>query len=303
MMNDFLLSGDSEKEEKERRIGILMSILVHLLLLLVCLLPFFQYQYPPEEKGGILVAFGNTTEETAQDANPEEEEVQLADRTEAAPPEQSQPEETQPEETTDSPSEPTPPTSATEVTTDITQEESPVQVDEEKAREKREAELKAERERAEARKRAEVERARAEEAERQKKAYEASKAGFNDLFSKGSSSDAEAGEQGNPDGDPSSENVDRLLSGDGTIGGSLGSREVTYIPNVTDDSQQEGKVVIRVCVNADGSVSEASFTQAGSTTNNPTLINKAISGARQYKFNAADIDVQYGTITFDFKLR
>jgi outer membrane biosynthesis protein TonB len=96
--------------------------------------------------------------------------------------------------------------------------------------------------------------------------------------------------------------------GDGTgtgasIGGGLGGRAVERRGGINDNSQKKGKVVINVCVDRNGSVLSADYTQIGSTTSDSELKNKAIQAAKGYKFAASTVDKQCGTITFNFQLK
>ncbi|MBL7827748.1 MAG: energy transducer TonB [Saprospiraceae bacterium] len=96
--------------------------------------------------------------------------------------------------------------------------------------------------------------------------------------------------------------------GDGTgtgasIGGGLGGRKVVTRGRINDDSQKEGKVVIAVCVDADGKVVSAEYKLAGSTTSDSELKSKALTAARGYKFAASASSQECGTITFNFKLQ
>lgn len=96
--------------------------------------------------------------------------------------------------------------------------------------------------------------------------------------------------------------------GDGTgngpsIGGGLGGRAVVRRGPINDDSQKSGKVVIEVCVDRNGNVTSASYTQRGSTTTDSTLKSKAEQAAKGYRFASSSVDNQCGTITFDFKLK
>ncbi len=104
-------------------------------------------------------------------------------------------------------------------------------------------------------------------------------------------------------GDPNSKNLEGITTGTGSVGGSLGNRNVLSAPRITDNSALEGTVVIAVCVDANGSVVSADFTQKGSTTSNSTLVNLAVSNARKWKFSTGDVDMQCGTMTYRFKVQ
>ncbi|MBK9489496.1 MAG: hypothetical protein IPO07_12450 [Haliscomenobacter sp.] len=61
--------------------------------------------------------------------------------------------------------------------------------------------------------------------------------------------------------------------------------------------------MIAVCVDSNGSVVSADFTQKGSTTSNNTLVNLAVNNAKKWKFSTGDVDRQCGTVTYRFKLQ
>ncbi len=111
------------------------------------------------------------------------------------------------------------------------------------------------------------------------------------------------GNQGDPNGDPNAKNLEGITTGTGSVGGSLGNRNVVSAPRISDNSSLEGTVVIRVCVDASGSVVSADFTQGGSTTSNSTLVNLAINNAKKWKFSAGEVDSQCGTVTYRFKVQ
>lgn len=88
-----------------------------------------------------------------------------------------------------------------------------------------------------------------------------------------------------------------------SIGGGLGGRAVRQRGAINDNSQKQGKVVIEVCVDSDGNVISADYTQRGSTTSDSELRNKALAAARGYKFAASGSAKECGTITFNFQLK
>jgi outer membrane biosynthesis protein TonB len=110
------------------------------------------------------------------------------------------------------------------------------------------------------------------------------------------------GNQGRPDGDPDSKVLDGIGHGPGTVNG-FGGRGVRSAPKLQENSQKAGKVVLDVCVDADGSVVSAKFKAVGSTTTEDDLIDAAIRNARQYKFAAGGADKQCGTISYNFIVR
>ncbi len=95
-------------------------------------------------------------------------------------------------------------------------------------------------------------------------------------------------------------------SGTGTgvsIGGGLSGRRVIGRPKMTDNSQKQGKVNVEICVNSNGDVIRADYTQGGSTTNDSELRAKAIAWAKQHKFATSNNDQECGTILFNFQLQ
>ncbi|MBT8219542.1 MAG: hypothetical protein KJP00_06950, partial [Bacteroidia bacterium] len=110
------------------------------------------------------------------------------------------------------------------------------------------------------------------------------------------------GNQGNTDGDPDSDKLSGISSGSGTIGGGLENRGGAG-PKIEDQSQEQGKVVIKICIDSSGRVVSANYTQGGSTTTNRTLINLAIANAKKYRFDSSSLDRQCGTIAYNFKVQ
>ena len=111
------------------------------------------------------------------------------------------------------------------------------------------------------------------------------------------------GNQGKPDGDPNSDNLDKGFGrGPGTVNG-FGGRNVQSAPKLQENSQKSGKVVLTVCVNADGRVTSADFKPVGSTTTDQELIDAAIRNSRQYKFAPGSAEKQCGTITYNFRVQ
>ena len=75
-------------------------------------------------------------------------------------------------------------------------------------------------------------------------------------------------------------------------------------PRPAYNEEAQGTVVIRIGVDARGNVISAEYHPAGSTTNNPTLVAEARKAAMGAKFSEKpDSDIQFGTITYIFRLR
>ncbi len=131
---------------------------------------------------------------------------------------------------------------------------------------------------------------------------------YSGLFGKGSASGNGSGNN-NPDGVkgdngglPDGKALDGLSKGTGRVGGGLNGRGIVFTPTFSDKSQRTGRVALIICVNQDGKVTGADFTQKGSTTSDSYLIDLARKTALQYRFAKSDIDSQCGTVTIDFKV-
>jgi hypothetical protein len=169
---------------------------------------------------------------------------------------------------------------------------------------------------------------RADEAENAKKAeadaYNKKKSGFGDLYNKpgaggsgkGSGNSGKPGNGGDPNGDPNSSNLEGSGGsgggkggGNGTgvgtdVGGGISNRGKLGSSAVPKSYNENGDVVVNVCLNADGSVDASSVkvVNKGTTTTSITLRNLATNNARSYRFNKGD-DNQCGTITYHFRVK
>jgi outer membrane biosynthesis protein TonB len=298
-------------EQKHKRRGATISVIVHILLILLALLPLLTFPDPPPGQEGILVNLGlpdvgegdeNAAPAEAVEADePEPEEAQPETQTEEV-------EEDQPEEEP-AKSEPEPVETKEVVTSEDPDE---IALKKEKERKKKEADAKreAERKAEEAKAKAEAERKAKEakaKAEAERKAKEASdlKNELSGLFGDGDGkgNTGTAGNQGDPDGDPSSDKLEGISTGSGQVGGGLSNRGVVKIPKPRDSSQKAGKVVMKVCINQSGKVISAEFTQRGSTIADQGLIKKARASAMGSKFEPGDEEKLCGTITYTFKVQ
>jgi len=88
----------------------------------------------------------------------------------------------------------------------------------------------------------------------------------------------------------------------GQVGGALGSRGGQG-PKVNDSSQATGVVVVKICVDENGKVISAKYTQSGSNTTDAQLRKLAESNAKKWTFEKGNIDKQCGTITYEFKVK
>lgn len=78
-------------------------------------------------------------------------------------------------------------------------------------------------------------------------------------------------------------------------------RTLVQPPVVRGQNPKSGTVVIKMCIDLDGNVKTAKFTQRGSTTFDKRLRNMAIEAAKQAKFSKGLDTEECGTITFKFK--
>ncbi|MEL6721568.1 MAG: hypothetical protein AAFP82_22920, partial [Bacteroidota bacterium] len=154
---------------------------------------------------------------------------------------------------------------------------------------------------------AERQKREAEEAERQRKEAErnATKSRIGDLFSNGGGkgNTGKTGNQGDPNGDPNASKLEGISTGTGQVGGGLGGRGGSG-PRLSDSSQKVGNVVVYVCVDANGKVVSAEYTQKGSygsAASDSAIRRKAIANAKNWKFKSGSVDKQCGTISYRFK--
>ena len=290
---DISVNSNNNKFKQRAR---LISAITHVVFLILLLIPFLTLPDPPPGQEGITVNLGvpefDEVEEPAPSAantDPEPEPVVEEKQVEKVNPEPPKPE-TQPVK------EP-----------EVIEAEDPAQIAlKKKQEEARQERLRQEREE-QARKEAEAEARRQAEEDRKRQEAEAAanKEKFSDLF-KNSSGDGTGDKQsgGDPDGKPNTGNLDdKLSTGSGTVGGELTGRgRPTSSPKVTDNSQKEGTVVIKVCVDAGGNVISSRYTQGGSTTGDAALKRLAESNAMKWKFPKGT-QTDCGTITYAFKVK
>lgn len=95
------------------------------------------------------------------------------------------------------------------------------------------------------------------------------------------------------------------LTNDGLGGWNLTGRRLIKSPDINDQSQEVGTVVVRIKVDKLGKIIAADFQSTGSTTTSTTLRQKAITAAKTAAFNAITEgpEVQVGTMTFAFRLK
>jgi outer membrane biosynthesis protein TonB len=118
------------------------------------------------------------------------------------------------------------------------------------------------------------------------------------------------GNMGDPSGSKSSNYIGQNTGlgnngpGKGLIGSGLKGRKLDNIPKIVDNSNKEGKIIIKVQVDAQGKVINSTFQAQGSTLTDSDLINKCIQTAKKAKFTAnEERETDYGTLVFKFSVR
>ena len=147
------------------------------------------------------------------------------------------------------------------------------------------------------------EKRKAEEAEEAEKKEKVSY--FKSLFNKSkniadSQKTESAGESPNTS---DSDGKSSVSKGNSNIEGDIGNRQVLQTPSINDNSQKQGRVVVKICVDSSGKVITAKYTQVGSTTADSYLIGLAEKGALEYRFSTSDSDRECGRVIIDFRLR
>ncbi|MEP7321667.1 MAG: hypothetical protein ABI761_07095 [Saprospiraceae bacterium] len=299
----------TENERRDQKVAFWTSSIINVLLLLILFLPLLKFPIPPPGMEGILVSFGLPDQGKGDDKPMTQNETKEVP---PLPPSESKPEKPKPDEVKAPPVKPenSKPTKAPDpkvLTTedpDVAalkkkQKEDALKAsEEEKTRKAAEAEAKRQVAAEQARKQAEADAAAKEKAD-----LENAKKQYGDVFGSGKGSTTKPGNQGDPNGDPNSDNLKGISTGSGKVGGGLNGRGVAYEPNISENSQKTGRVVINVCVDNKGKVISAKYTQKGSTTTDATLRQISEDNALKFKFTASNIDQQCGTITFDFKVK
>lgn len=112
------------------------------------------------------------------------------------------------------------------------------------------------------------------------------------------------GDQGNPYGNPNSDNYNGN-SGNGNgegISYKLSGRSYKNLPKPNYNSMEQGKVVVKISVDRQGNVLKAESGVKGTTTSSQTLWKLAKDAALKAKFdaNANAPEEQIGTISYNF---
>lgn len=298
----------NQTEEKNKRIGLITSIVTHTLLFLLALMAIIHFPDPPPGQEGILVNLG------IPDVGQGNENMAAAKSKKTTQPKDAQPKEKATPQKKEKKPKRTQPKAKPKK--EVVKTEDPAAI---ALKKKKEAEAKKKWEERRQKEKAEADRKKRQEAERKRQAeaarkkaeeeqkFNEAKKKYGDLFGGGKGSGkgntGKAGNQGDPGGDPDASKLEGISTGTGRVGGGLGNRGLVKSPNVRDNSQKTGVVVLRVCVNSDGRVVEVKYTQSGSTTTDSRLKSLAIANAKKWRFAKSSIDKQCGTIKYDFKVR
>lgn len=304
-----------DERKSDKTFGVIGTLLFHVVLLLVLVL--VSLTSIPTEEEGILVALGDSptgmgSSIPTRSAAPSQVSTPPPSQ-EAAPPQ---------------PAASTPAPAPQQVLTQKS-EDAPAISAQEKARkdaevkrqtEERNRQAEVERQKkaeAERQRQAELERQRIEAEERRKQeeqarqAAEARKA-VDGAFSNSGANSQSAGDtpgsgtQGKLTGDPNA--TSRTGSGKGGEGVSFsldGRRSIGDLPKPENNSQEYGKVVVKITVDRNGVVTKAEPIQRGTTTPDLYLQNEAKKAALKARFNADPkaAAIQEGTITYIFELK
>jgi len=275
------------------------ALLAILFWILVMGIPLFSYTFPLPEKTGILLAFGDENGGGTELASAKSDDSDSSEAAEGAKAEEIDSEKSKETAATKAPE--TPVKTETEEEADIVTAKT-VKESKTKVKETKKAEdtrnIEAERK---AKELADQQKKAADEAEKKRKQEEAKKS-FSDAFG-GSGDGNNPSTQGDPNGDPKGSPLEGLISGKGNIGTGLADRGVLFEPDINETSQKIGRIVVRICVNSQGKVTEANYTQKGSTSTDLTLIKVAEDAAKKYVFSSSNLEKQCGSISIDFKLK
>ena len=275
-----------EKEKKERRKAMLLSFLFHVATIILLILPLLKYPDPPPGQDGILIALGNPDEGTGPIEPGGPEEPTPVEQKEEPKPEPKPKEEVKPKEKVKS--------------TEPLVSDQELEINRKKAIEKKEKEERDLKEKQETAERIRIAKEREEANKREEQ--EASELIKNIKKGSGGTS-GKSGKGGQVNGDENGKVEEGISTGTGMVGGGLGGRGVVSSPILKDDSNNRGSVVVAICLDKDGNVTEAKFQLQGSTITSGKLRDLAVSNARQWRFKPGNEERQCGIITYSFKVQ
>lgn len=293
---------ESSTENKNKRKSLIITSILYMLMILLLAFAGLKYLDPPPENG-IAINFG-TTEAGSGDLETQQE-VKTS-------PQNATPEPTPTPANTSESQE-----SMEDVATQET-EEAPVIEDEKKEEETEETKEEPEEEPVEEVEEPEEETPEpeepVEEPEPDPQPDENVKNTMSNLFSgeenegetdQGDGDTNQAGNQGDPDGDPNSSSyygVGTGLDGDGNY--KLGGRKALNKETYKQECNETGTVVVEIRVNRDGEVIRAKAGVQGTSNSSRCLLEPAERAARATKFNPDSNapSTQVGYITYEFRL-
>jgi outer membrane biosynthesis protein TonB len=142
-----------------------------------------------------------------------------------------------------------------------------------------------------------------------KKTSATSEGGSGDGIIPGNEGRQDGVEGGSPDGNGTGNGLGGSGGGSGNTDGFggfvLAGRALAHKPEVNDNSRETGKVVVGITVDRNGRVTKVQPGLKGTTTLNPTLIEKAKQGAIDARFSPRPEgpEEQFGTMTFVFRFK
>lgn len=116
---------------------------------------------------------------------------------------------------------------------------------------------------------------------------------------------ADSGYQGDDKPDPLTSNYREQISDDGDIGLSVQNRGWAVPPDIEDNGQQAGVVMVEVRVARDGRITFARVSLRGTTITDKSLWDKCERAVRAARFNEIEraLREQRGLIPFRFKMK
>ncbi len=292
-----------DTDHKKKSFSLTVFLLSALLLLLFYI--GLTYMDPPIENG-ITVNFGSMEYGSGR----EQPREILRPKQEVTPQNTESAEETSAAEEEVKPSEDSAPEQEAEnVLTQEREEAIKIQKENEARRKAEEAARKKleEAERAERERQAAIEKAKQEE-EAKKRKLDALMGGINnaDGTAQGNEGDdAMPGDKGQADGDPyATSYYGSPGSGSGTGGYGLNGRSLASRGKEQQNCNEEGRVVVRIVVNRNGEVIDATPGVKGTTNNNPCLLEPARKTAFMHRWNPDPKapSQQIGFVVVNFKL-
>lgn len=275
-----------EKEKKERRKAMLLSFLFHVATIILLMLPLLKYPDPPPGQDGILIALGNPDEGTGPIEPGGPEEPTPVVQNEEPKPEPKPKEEVKPKEKVKS--------------TEPLVSDQELEINRKKAIEKKEKEERDLKEKQETAERIKIAKEREEANQREEQ--EAAELIKNIKKGSGGTS-GKSGKGGQVNGDENGKVEEGISTGTGMVGGGLGGRGVVSSPILKDDSNNRGSVIVAICLDKDGNVTEAKFQLQGSTVTSGKLRDLAVNNAKQWRFKPGNEERQCGIITYTFKVQ